>query len=705
MEVDVVVRKAGRVVTSIRRPLREIAGRDAVTYRGRLWPVHDGAIEIQPAAQPVTVAAGGRADGAGRPKGFIADAAQSRIITAPATDRILVPAGPGSGKTEVLARRIAGLMGTGISPAGILVLSFSRSAVRTLTRRLGTIAGAEDGLERLRHVSIRTFDSWAFRLLRLSGRTPADLLSRSHDENIRALAKLLETPESCDIRDLVGERKHMFVDEFQDLTGARARLARDLLLMLAPPGVPGCGFTLLGDPAQAIYGFAGAGDDDASGMDIWEEIRERYGDGVRVAPLAVNHRSTDEIAGLSNSLRSILESGLTPGVKLQKVRKVIAGLPTPEGELGPGWAARPYATSAILARTNGDAIRVMQKLFGKGSGPAPARIILKAGNAAPATPPWVAALLSRYVGNSLPKSSFARIHEHVTKELAGSGANLGVPGLQPAWLRLLHASGGPDHSLSVDMDQLRARLGWPDSFPDDELVPENGLLVTTIHQSKGMEFDEVHLLEPRPDAKEADSPEEEASVGFVGVTRAGLRVGRIQSDELHCTLWRKNGADRHCSWNGGWVNLEMGIPGDVNAASFADDAVHGSAEAVSALQQMLIDRGEELVGHKVVLCRHMVEGKAFYDVHLQSSNDEDGQLLGRTTAQLTFALLGLLHRKGYALPSRIFNLRIGSLATMTCGDDGAAALPETWRASRLWLGCTLVGTGDFKAFRKKGGKQ
>ena len=48
-------------------------------------------------------------------------------------------------------------------------------------------AKAPEDLEELRHVAIRTFDSWTFRQLRLLGNAPGDLLRESHDANIERL--------------------------------------------------------------------------------------------------------------------------------------------------------------------------------------------------------------------------------------------------------------------------------------------------------------------------------------------------------------------------------------------------------------------------------------------------------------------------------------------------------------------------------------
>jgi DNA helicase-2/ATP-dependent DNA helicase PcrA len=129
---------------------------------------------------------------------------------------LLVLAGPGAGKTEVSARRIAALLSQGLSAPNLLVLSFSRSAVRTLTKRLARLDGLdgldEQVLEELRHVSIRTFDSWAFRMLRRLGSDSDELLRRSHDENIAALVDVLRTPQAAEVqRVLKGVRPRLLL--------------------------------------------------------------------------------------------------------------------------------------------------------------------------------------------------------------------------------------------------------------------------------------------------------------------------------------------------------------------------------------------------------------------------------------------------------------------------------------------------------------
>lgn len=95
---------------------------------------------------------------------FAPDPAQKRIIEAPAAERLLVAAGPGTGKTQVSAMRLALLVESELAASQILVLRFSRSAVRTLSRRIESLHSVSpETLEQLRHLSVRTFDSWAFR--------------------------------------------------------------------------------------------------------------------------------------------------------------------------------------------------------------------------------------------------------------------------------------------------------------------------------------------------------------------------------------------------------------------------------------------------------------------------------------------------------------------------------------------------------------
>ncbi|TPG40560.1 ATP-dependent helicase [Sphingomonas koreensis] len=720
--VLVAVRKAGRIVETIERPLREFGGGPAVVYRRQLWRLDDGLIDVDgPSLE------GGEPPAAARPSAAPSlpvrdtsdeddSAVRIQIVEAPASARLLVEAGPGTGKTETAGRRIAHLVRSELSPGQILVLSFSRSAVRTLTRRLAKMGETDVRvLEELRHLSVRTFDSWAFRMLRLLGEAPRTLLIRGHDANILALTAMITGPRREEVRTLVGDRRHLIVDEFQDLPGVRGDLVLALLALLAPPGEPGHGFTILGDPAQAIFGFArGTREDGAaypSPVQYWRTVCCTYGGELSEMRLVRNYRAEPGLARLSRDLRSVLLSDRSESEKLRMTLAAVAALPAPARPLGRGLLeAATGGSRAILTQTNGEALRVLRTLYGSDPDAAKVPVRLHAGGHAALPPAWIGALLRRLRSTSLPRTQFGRIHALLSASWGDESCRrLGLPEEDAAWARLARAAGGSEDDTSVDVMELRGRLSWPDAFPDDQPVAEDGIIVTTIHQSKGMEFDIVTLLEPRPvdetdesdEDAEPNGPGEQASVAYVGMTRAAHTLDRAPSDAIFRAPVHWPFADerrRLCSWFGGWVNMEIGLRGDIDPIGFADPTLLGGSAGVEELQSFLIAEAAKLPGRKVMLCKHYDDGKATWHIHLQDGR-KPGRLIGRTANQLSIDLLKVLHKRGYALPSTIMNLRISAVGTLT--SESLASLGEPERTSGLWLGVGVFGTGDFQPRKDK----
>lgn len=100
----------------------------------------------------------------------------------------LVLAGPGTGKTEFLARRVAHLIATGTPPEAIAVLTFSRRAAVELERRiLSHLAGSR------RTATASTFHSFAHRLVethRARAGLPMPILLTG-PEQVRLVGRLL----------------------------------------------------------------------------------------------------------------------------------------------------------------------------------------------------------------------------------------------------------------------------------------------------------------------------------------------------------------------------------------------------------------------------------------------------------------------------------------------------------------------------------
>lgn len=662
----------------------------------------------------------GRRDGSGMLRTPFALSAEQQAIASKAVDtRVIVEAGPGTGKTETVAHRLVYLLSIGVRPSQLLVLSFSRNAVRTLLGRIACMqSDAAESSEELRYLSVRTFDSWTFRTLRQLNHSPTELLRGSHEDNIELLISELRGPQRGAAASLLANIQHIVVDEFQDLAGVRGSLVLEVLDLLAPPDQPRVGFTVLGDPAQAIYAFAlrsgPTGHADLTSGALLSTIRKSYGSAVATLTLDHNHRATEHLGSLAANLRRLLLRRTKGATKLNAMREIMARIRVTEDGLVPGsLMSGEIRNAAVLTATNGDAIRVARKLLSSDAHAA-VPVILHSGSQPRFVPPWIGALLGPLQSPTLSHSRFQKIYEF---QYGGKGqakaAALNVPAAEAAWQRLVKACDAGSGATSIDIGVLRARLHWVDLLPDDEGAVSSGIHVMTIHQSKGMEFDVVAVMpEGLLDRKFETDPEEAeaASVLFVGVTRAAKTLLRAEERHTYGPMYlrQNDGRSRWFSWSYGWVNLEMGAPGDIDALSFVDrrvfseDGSLASEVLVKETQEYLAMHAADLRGQKVMLCLWKVPGNHKshyrYRIHLQDG-DAPGRILGVTTDSVTYDLLNLLHEKGYWLPKHIFNLRITDVVTMGLRTEAAASLALPYARSGFWLGVNIYGTGDFKPFK------
>src|SRR5579871_2912690 len=274
--------------------------------------------------------------------------------------RALVLSGPGTGKTETVVRRLEWLVcgRPKLAPGKVLVLSFSRSAVRVLVNRLRARHEADpNAVEELRYLTIRTFDSWAFRMLRAVGYEAEDMLKGSHDSNITLLIdllknrpqSLLESEQTC-----LAQVRHIIVDECQDLTGLRAELVRILLRVLCPASDAVRGFTLLGDPNQSIYDWT-MGNGPQAGItstELVSWILKEYANDLVMPVMAVNYRTKCELLSLLNSARSILHDEQSPAARLTAMQVLIDSAVTKLTDQEMATELRDGGTTGLLCRTN-----------------------------------------------------------------------------------------------------------------------------------------------------------------------------------------------------------------------------------------------------------------------------------------------------------------------------------------------------------------
>lgn len=218
--------------------------------------------------------------------------------------QLLIIAGPGSGKTTVLTRRIAYLINEkNIKSENCLAITFTRRAAQEMRERLNKLLTS--GAEKL---NIHTFHSLCFSILKENYETAGlakdftvmseqekalckdeKLLENalSFDDLITLTVKLLE--ENEDLLKNYRERfKYISVDEYQDIDESQYKLIRLL--------VPQNGnIFVIGDPNQAIYGFRGGN------AEFFNNFKIDYPD-TQTISLKNNYRSTNSIVDASNQM-------------------------------------------------------------------------------------------------------------------------------------------------------------------------------------------------------------------------------------------------------------------------------------------------------------------------------------------------------------------------------------------------------------------
>jgi DNA helicase-2/ATP-dependent DNA helicase PcrA len=531
------------------------------------------------------------------------DARQLEAVTSPAAPlAVLAPAG--SGKTRVLTRRVAWRVREGSADARhVLAVTFTRKAAGELVERLGRagVGGVTAGtfhalaLAQLRQrateqgreppvvlaskarllgplvrgrgtrnavaevaaeiewAKARTLrpDQYAIAVQRVGRRTPLPAPK---------IAQLYEDYEGekrrrrmCDFDDLLWwcadalERdetfaaaqrwrfRHFFVDEFQDATPLQLRLLRAWL----GDRVDLC---VVGDVAQAIYGFAGA---DATTL---ADFASRF-PGAAVVHLDRNYRSTAQVVALSESVL-----GPSAGIERPPVLAVRGEGAAPRARayddeqseaaaVAQGlWRAFtdgvPWSQMAVLFRINAQSAAFEAACARRGIPyrmPGAERFVDREP---------VKVLLDELRGaeRAAPGRPFTdHLADLATEELPVDAETEELRAHRDALLRLgreyLSADGGAG--------TLAGFVSWLDLATKGEVADGDGVELLTFHRAKGLEWAVVFVtglergLVPIAAATSADAAAEERRLLYVALSRA--------REELHLTWARArsiNGAMR-----------------------------------------------------------------------------------------------------------------------------------------------------------------
>ncbi|MFF7351813.1 UvrD-helicase domain-containing protein [Streptomyces filipinensis] len=610
---------------------------------------------------------------------------QRAVVEQPWDARVLVTAGAGAGKTHTLVRRLDALCGhedpeEALEAAEILMLTFSRAAARELRDRIARYG------ERARRVRAQTFDAWAYGVL-LQAHPDGEWGAAGFDERITAATRAIEKG-ALETGDAVPPA-HVVIDEVQDLLGGR----RELVEALLDRYQESCGFTVVGDAAQSVYGFQI--DDlteraDETGR-FFEWLRCSYPDDLVELHLTQNFRAVTPEArnALAHGPRlQLVTDANEAGECYEELRDLLLHPANGMGNLTDQYTLDGLRnlseTCAILTRDNRQALVVSGLLHENGVEHRLRRPLEER-----PVPYWVAELLRRTEATGLSEDRFRSLLAEIPLPYE--------PNASAVWTVLRRAVRATGRNV-LDLERLRRTVA-DGRFPDEVADPESTrIVVSTVHRAKGLEFDRVIVLTPPTVAElhtqrknELDLPAEARAL-YVAMTRARQDLYHVGCPEL--PLLKRVGGRRNGRWYvGGWRSYDRhGVVAE--AGDVCRDNPPGHETDAVATQAYLLEQvgpGQEVVLHK----RHdlpMGESQSppYALVH---NGREIGEVSERFREEL-FQVQKVNRTWDPWWPEEIHGIRVDTLETVT---GSTAAGHNAGLGDRgVWIVPRLTGIGRYR---------
>lgn len=421
--------------------------------------------------------------------------AQRSIIEDNESQYIVVAAAPGSGKTRVLVHKLASLLLLeDVKHEQLLMVTFSRAAATEFKQRLYELIGNAAAF-----VEIKTFHSYCFDLLGKMGKL------EGADHIVADAAAFIRNGEAE-----AGKiaKTVVVIDEAQDMDANAASFIHAMMDKNEEMRV-----IAVGDDDQNIYGFRGSDSKYLQAL-IEEKGAVKY-------DLLENYRSSRRIVEFSNVFASTIEQRmkLRPAIPIQTgdgivrlSRHTSGNLEIPvtnsllETEKSKNESCE-NATSCILTNTNEEALKVFGLLLKRGRN---AKLIqsndgFNLYNLAEI----------RFFLQSIKKQEHSpvirdNLWENAKNQLTARYANSDC---LPICLNLL--------TTFEHLNQKKYRSDFEDFIKESKLEDfyqndSKAVVVSTIHKSKGREFDKVFLL---LNHMQLQSDEDRRKL-YVGITRA-----------------------------------------------------------------------------------------------------------------------------------------------------------------------------------------
>lgn len=399
---------------------------------------------------------------------------QREIIDDKKSKYIVVAAGPGSGKTRVLVHKLASLLLLeDVKHEQLLMLTFSRAAATEFKKRLIELVGTA-----AHFVDIKTFHSYSFDLVGRNG-----TLEES-DSVVQRAAEMIERGE---VEESKIAKTVLVIDEAQDMCVDDFRLVQALMQQNDEMRV-----IVVGDDDQNIYGFRGSNSDYLKSF-----ITDNK---ATVYELVDNYRSDLAIVDYANNFVQQIPDRMK--------QMPIVSVSKDEGFVGlcSEFNIKTSGTTAVLTVTNEQTLQVVHLLRQQGKH---VRLIQSMDVFR-----FINLAEVRYFFKQLGRTEDVRISHSQWEEAKRRTEEAYATSTCLRALKQFFADFEATHKVYYRNDLREFVL--ESSIEDFIAADKDTVFVSTIHKSKGREFDTVYLLSDG--IHNADS--ERLRAIYVGITRA-----------------------------------------------------------------------------------------------------------------------------------------------------------------------------------------
>lgn len=416
---------------------------------------------------------------------------------------IVVAAGPGSGKTRVLVHKLASLLTLeDVKSEQLLMLTFSHTAAVEFRKRLFDLIG-----KAAKYVEIRTFHSFCFDIL---GR-PGTL--KGTDDIVKRAIELIKNQEADPSKI---SKSVLVIDEAQDIAEDEFELINNIIEY----NNNDIRFIAVGDDDQSIFDFRG------SSSKYLKSFITKY----KASPYEMieNYRSSDNIVQFANAFSHKINNRIKSkdgiAVKNKSKKKVNIFKCKTENLYVPlvnSLAGNNLNGSiAVLTQTNEEALKVVRLLNKKNI---PAKLIQSLDSFSLLDLLEIRSILDYFNQNNsqiqIEKNVWDKMKEELKTNFSRS-TNLAI--ICNMLKKFEESNVFPVYFSDLETFFSEAKL---EDYYDNY---DNKVIVSTIHKSKGHEYDNVFMLLNNPDI----STDERKRVLYVGFTRAKDLLNIFVNDDI-----------------------------------------------------------------------------------------------------------------------------------------------------------------------------